>query len=259
MKNKKRLKALLKIHNKEVADARMNKLPRILLDLKENKLSRDKLIQIISTRYQVAHFFEDMLRLIINIIKNESYIPNNIRTKLLYSAEQNLKEELGEIIEYGGPHQTGREVFLNSLGIDYCEWKKNLGTYEDFGRVATSAKKLLKKLKSLISKGAVEAVSTLWYYENRISLDGINGDYHILLNAFEERFPEFKKEKYTEGDPLWHIASHSNHDEYHAQIAEAGLTECTSISGTEKKIISTCIEAKKVLDTFWNDCYKEIK
>lgn len=249
---------LTKLHQQEVSRYQNGEIPAILKALKETAVKRDDLKKIIFIRYQVAHFFEDMLRYMIVVIRNDTTLIRDQQEALVSAASQNLKEELGEFVEYGGPHREGREVLLSALGIDYQDWSKNLGTYNSPGNVSHAVKDLILSIKEIISRGAIEAITALWYYENRISLDGVLGDYYILLHAFETQFPEFKKPAYTEGDALWHIASHANHDEYHAGLAEDALHKVMSLCGSQQKILTTFEDMKKACDDFWNEIEKEL-
>ncbi len=242
------------IHQYEVQRYKEGNIPEILKMLKNNSLTRDQLTDLISIRYEAAHFFEDILRLIIKKIKEDVSLENTVQQKLLYSAEQNLKEELGEEEKYGGPHENGRKVLLTALGVDYEKWKGRLGTIENTLIPNVAPKKLIEEFKDVVNEGSIEAVSALWYYENRISLDGVVGDYYILLKAFEIKFPEFKKDTYQERDVLWHIASHAHHDEFHAQIAKDGLLSLVNTVDSVEKIERACEEMRKAIDTFWNDC-----
>ena len=233
-------------------------IPAVLYRLRRNEVTQLQLITLISIRYQFAHFFEDMLRHMIAVVdtglfhRNEDPLTSKEKTSLREAATQNLQEELGELESYGGPHREGREVLLSALGVDYQKWKSNLGTYDNPGEVHESVLMLLTELKRIISTGAVEAISCLWYYENKISLDGVEGDYCILLKAFEQRFPEFKKDDYKEGDVLWHISSHAEHDVYHAALAEKALQ-----SGHQSYVWVEAVdygvrETRMALEYFWD-------
>ena len=243
----------------EVRRYSLNEIPEILYRMKRGELSREQLISIVSTRYQIAHFFEEMLREMIRIIERGTFREGTWPLKpyaieeLRKAAAVNLSEELGEVKEYGGPHREGREVFLTTLGVDYKKWKSVLGTYDNIGEIDPGARTFLLRMKWIISLGAVEAISALWYYENRISLDHVHGDYHILLHAFEEKFPEFKKPggKYQEGDALWHIYSHADHDEHHANLAKNALKVIEGRGFWHESIENGVHETMKATDYFW--------
>ncbi len=246
------------IHIEEIDRSSTGGIPALLKALQKNSIDKKHLIGIISRRYQVAHFFEDMLRYMIDVIRNDGELSEAAQKGLFFAVEQNLKEELGEVAEYGGPHREGRRIFLTALGFDYQLWSRDLGMYDKLGILYPSARKLIEFIREVISRGSVEAVAALWYYENRISLDGIHGDYYILLSAFEKQFPEFKKTKYQEGDALWHLASHAQHDEYHAQLAENGLHAVASRTEVMNRITTTCRDMQIAFDTFWEDVYAEL-
>lgn len=240
---------LQSIHITEIDRYKQDNIPKLLLRLKTNQVGRDELIQIISTRYQVAHFFEDWLRLILKIIDSSNLLIE-IKKFLQNAVEQNLKEELGEVKEYGGPHKDGRSTLLKALGIDPVVWKKNIGNYTHLGELEIASKNLINSMKTIAKQGPFEAVIALWYYENRISLDGKLGDYYLLLSAFEHRYPEYHKNIYIEGDALYHIASHAKHDTYHAKLAEDAIVKC----GVSDEIVEkVCNQAQKAIDVFWNE------
>lgn len=238
------------IHTGEIERYKSDKIPSLLVKLKNKKVTKDDLIQIINVRYQAAHFFEDWLRFIIYIIKISSLFLKQ-KEVLSYAVEQNLKEELGEVEIYGGPHKNGRFIQLKALGIDPKVWIKDIGTYQNLKKIHPAARHLIQTLKKIAQTGPVEAVTALWYYENRISLDGVNGDYCLLLNTLESRFPDLYKEKYIEGDALYHIYSHSKHDEYHAKLAEDALDTLDFID--EDIVIKTCDLVRTAIDRFWDE------
>lgn len=244
------MNTLKSIHTNEVARYMSGNTPSLLFRLKNKEVSKEELIQIVQIRYQAAHFFEDWLRLIITVVSNSSLSPSEKQT-LSHAAKQNLREELGEVEIYGGPHRDGRIVQLEALGINPDTWAKELGTYNKLGDVHPAAKHLIESLRVIANRGPVEAITALWYYENRISLDGVNGDYCLLLHALESKFPELYKEEYVEGDALYHIASHAKHDEYHAKLAEDALE--ASGSATEHVITEVCDSVRIAVDRFWNE------
>lgn len=223
----------------EVVRYETSKIPEILFEMDRGGLSREQLITVISIRYQVAHFFEDMLREMLRIVARGTYregmcpLDPEVVQAFRKAITTNLREELGEIGDYGGPHKEGRKVFLTALGVDYDAWKQPLGTYHRLGTLHESAKSLVSRLQWIISRGAVEALAALWYYECRIALNRRHGDYHILLRAFEGQFPEFKKpdREYREGDVLWHLHSHAVHDECHARLAADALCTLEDVPG----------------------------
>ena len=246
-------------HQSEIKQYSLNQIPEVLYRMKRRELSREQLTEIISVRYQAAHFFEDMLREIMRVVDAGTYRGNQcpitpeVMVELRKAAALNLSEELGEVKEYGGPHREGREVLLTSLGVDYAKWQSTLGSYENIGDIDENAKWLVSRMRWIIQHGAIEAIAALWYYENRISLDHVYGDYHLLLHAFEEKFPEFKKpgSTYHEGDPLWHIYSHADHDEHHANLAKQSLLVMQPPGLWPDSIVFGLRESSKAIDYFW--------
>ena len=85
------------------------------------------------------------------------------------------------------------------------------------------------------------------------------GDYYILLKAFEKNFPELRLASYKEGDALWHIFSHAQHDTYHAQLAQDALNPILIERNSSERALKACLETRDAFDTFWNELYSEIK
>jgi hypothetical protein len=158
---------------------------------------------------------------------------------------------LGLNPEYGGPHTEGREVLLTALGVDYDNWKRDLGSYENLGNLSKVASDLIVTLREIIDEDPITAVAMLYYYEERISLDHM-GDYYKLLAGLETLYPEFKKDKYLEGDAFWHVYSHADHDEHHAQLAKDGLLAAVKSRYDLDKVLNGMQKAKIALDQFWN-------
>ncbi len=241
---------------------RLNQIPEILHRMKQGELTREQLISIIGVRYQAAHFFEEMLEDMHFAIHQgrfrtmEGEFPwPECKEALRAAVLTNLSEERGEIAEYGGPHSNARKVFLEALGVDYEKWQPDPCGYNSPERLDELVAYVLGQMQFAIHCGAIEAVAALWYYENRISLDGVHGDYCILLKAFEGAFPEFKKPQgsYKEGDPLWHLASHAQHDEHHAKLAEDALSTLDGKPGMWEDSIDIGIRtAHLALLNFWN-------
>ena len=252
-------RAIDSFHAGEVERYKRGEFPEILKRIEASDISKEKMVEVISTRYQVAHFFEDMLRRIIRGVE-ASELATNVKAALIHSVQVNLNEELGEVAEYGGPHREGREVLLNALGVDYETWKKDLGIYENLGKLNPIARELVESLKRIIDTDPIAAVAMLYSYEDKISLDGV-GDYHKLLAGLEKLYPELAKadSKYVEGDALWHIYSHADHDEHHAALAKSGLVESVSTEADLSKLQTGMTRAKIALDTFWNNLEEGIK
>lgn len=244
-------------HAREVEKYKRGEMPAVLKNIKEGAVTREQITRVMTTRYQAAHFFEDMLKRIIQNIRSAG-LSSEIQTPLVQSVEQNLREELGEAAAYGGPHREGREVLLKALGVDYEEWRSKLGTYNELGNLDPAAGKLIESLRKITDENPITAVALLYYYEDRISLDG-EGDYHVLLGGLEKLFPELSKETYVEGDALWHVSSHADHDVHHAALAKDALTHAVrnqiDIASLEKGLSET----KSALDAFWNELGQEIK
>lgn len=214
------------------------KIPTVLKLLKSDYLNRAVLRELIIKRCELAHFFEDQLRYIIEIIK-KSDISINLRPKFLKAVEQNLDEELGKISEYGNrAHKDDRAIFLNALGVDYTIWSSALGNYDGLGQVHLATKFIISAVRPLIALGPIAALTVLWYWEHRLSRGG-EGEFFIFLRAFEKKFPEFKKDSYQEGDVLWWLSSHADHDTYHAQLAADALKSIETDNNLVQWILRT--------------------
>lgn len=215
-------KTIVDFHASEMARYSAGQIPEVLKSLENGEITREQLTELIATRYQAAHFFEDMLKRLIDRIENDSSLSEETKSTMKKSVQQNLDEEMGLNADYGGPHVEGREDLLKALNRNYEEWKSKLGDYNNLGELEDSAKAMIEEMKRIIDESSVAGLAALYNYEDRISLDGI-GDYYILLKGLEKLFPEFKKDKYVEGDEFWHIYSHADHDEHHAALAKRGI------------------------------------
>jgi hypothetical protein len=242
-------------------ECRLNQIPEILYRMNRGELERQQLVEVITVRYQVAHFFEAMLEQMLRVIdagrfrEKDGQLYPDVIPALRHAVAQNLREERGEAEEYGGPHAKGRAALLQALGVDYAQWQNLLGTYEHLGALDEFAKYAVTQLKYFTSLGGIEAVSILWHYEWSISRDGVCGDYCVLLRAFEHAFPEFANPSglYREGDPLWHLYSHARHDEYHAELAEQALVALDGKRGLWGESIQLGIQQTYfILRNFWN-------
>ncbi|MDO8620404.1 MAG: hypothetical protein Q7R64_03610 [bacterium] len=235
---------------------RRNRIPEIVFAMKQHMLSCQQLREVVSVRYEVAHYFILMLSHMLHVIETGTYregsckVSKVVKDALHFAVTENLKEENGDVPAYGGPHYKGRALLLSALGFNYENWSARLGTYGNLIRVDPSARYLVAEMKKTIELGAVEAVSALWYYEMRITLD-----YPILLSALEKKFPELLKDDgtYREGDALWHLASHARHDEHHAKLAEDALALLSGTPGMWGDSMEH--GARRTLfavDNFWN-------
>jgi len=230
--------------------------PEILIGLQENQFSREELVKILCTRYQAAHFFVGMLEHMLQSIDRGTYRDKDRLDPSLIPifrsvVADNLSEELGLKKGYGGPHSEGRKNLLEALGVDYDAWAAPLGTYDVPGPgVHEGVGYILHQVKGVIACGAVEALTVLWYYENRITLD-----YPLLLHAFEYRFPTLRRTdgRYAERDPLWHLASHAEHDSGHARTAVYALARLQGLPGMWHESIENGVhETWKGVENFWN-------
>ena len=252
-------KILKRIHKEDVMRYCNNQICHALLCVKKGHATKDQLSRLISIRYQLAHFFEEFLQHVMKTV-TESSLPDNQKTALYNAVHENYLEEVGENLEYGGPHSEGRETLLNALGYDYEKWQQPLGSFQNPGVVNISVGLMIEKIKNVVDRGPIEAMTVLWYYENRISLEDGLGDYYIILSAFEKAFPEFKKpiDDYKEGDVLWHLASHAFHDTYHAQLVIDGFKNVPYTAQIHHTILSVCIELRTSFDWFWNVLWSEV-
>ena len=174
--------------------------------------TKDQLSRLIGIRYQLCSFFEEFLQHVMKTV-TESSLPDNQKTALYNAVHENYLEEVGENLEYGGPHSEGRETLLNALGM-IMKMATTIRFISKSGVVNISVGLMIEKIKNIwLESRPIEAMTVLWYYENRISLEDGLGDYYIILSAFGKAFQNLKKpiDDYKEGDVLWHLASHAFH------------------------------------------------
>lgn len=233
---------------------RSGQAPRLLQRIASGSLTRPQLTEVISIRYQVAHFFEDMLRCLIHVIDDASDISDEARPQLRHAVQANLDDELGKAGYGSQPHLEGRRDMLQALGIDYDQWSSQLGTYNHFGDVRPAALGLLVRMRHAVMLHPLAGVAALLEYEHRISLHGA-GDYWMLLQGLEKLFPELcpHGRGYREGDPFWHIFSHAQHDDHHAKLAEDGLVAAIRNENDAMPIFSGLVIARYAVDCFWID------
>lgn len=240
---------LASVHGIECLRYQTNSLPNTLKNLKNNSYSQDELKVLICRRYQLAHLFEQMLEYMLEQVKNKTrFWPKAKKGKFLFAIEQNILEEKGGVAEYGKAHIEGRKIILNALAVDYNQEYAKIGSFDNPTGIP-AARSFFEKIKSLIDLGSVETLVVLWYYENRICLSENLGDYWIMLRSFENKFPQWTKEVYVEGDIFWHLYSHAVHDEFHAQYCEDALALLSAKNS--KKIKNLCRKMQEIFDEFW--------
>lgn len=249
---------LLDIQQVEVSRYQKNDIPLCLQFLKTGYIEQKYLKKMILYRYELSHMFVGLLEHIAKVVL-ESSLPKEEKQSLYKAVYANYLDETGE--GYGGPHHEGRKMLIESLGENYENYVSVLGTYKKPGRVHGFTTELLDSIKQIVTQGPIQAITLLWYYENRISLENGLGDYFILLRAFERTFPQWKKAsiaEYKEGDPLYHLASHADHDTHHAQLCFDGLASILFSEDELKNIEYTCIKMTVAFDRFWNQLWKEV-
>lgn len=242
-------------------------LPNTLKKICLGEIHSKYLVTITLRRYALAHFFVGMLERMQETIekgKNRySKIQGEQRENLLLAVTKNLDEELGKVEGYGGPHINGRKDFLKYFDHDYEDLYGKIGSFDcpiDTNLLSSRPAyvEFANSVNELFTVGgchdhSVMAVAILWYYENRISLDGIHGDYPILLKALKKSFPILKKETYAEGDPLYHIWSHAQHDPCHAKYCEDALISLPNEYA--KDVLHACSQMRFLFDNFWEEIY----
>ncbi|MBS3922044.1 MAG: hypothetical protein KGZ37_02705 [Nitrosarchaeum sp.] len=243
-------RTLASVHGTECLRYQTNSLPNTLKNLKNNAYSQNELKVLICRRYQLAHLFEQMLEYMLEQVKYKTKFWSKAKKeKFLFAIEQNILEEKGGVAEYGKAHIEGRKIILNALDVDYDQEYAKIGSFDNPTGIP-AARRFFKKIKKLIDLGSIETLVVLWYYENRISLSDKLGDYWIMVRAFEEAFPKWKKSKYVEGDVFWHLYSHAVHDEFHAKYCEDALTLLSSRNS--KKVQKVCEKMRVIFDEFWD-------
>lgn len=250
---------LHEIHYNEVARYQKNDIPLCLQFMKTGHIEKKHLKKVILYRYELSHMFVGLLEHIMKIILKSS-LPNEEKQALHKAVNDNYLDEVGQA-EYGGSHDEGRKVFIESLGENYENYSSILGTYQNPGQIHKFTFDIINIIKQIVEEGPIQAIALLWYYENRISLENGLGDYFILLRAFERTFPNWKKSNvadYKEGDPLYHLASHADHDTHHAQLCIDGLSKAKLTVDELKGVEYACIRLAVAFDHFWNQLWKEV-
>lgn len=216
--------------------------------------------EIVARRYQAAHFFEDMLRLILKEIAAARDLSPRAKQALDHSVRANLEEEIGQSGDYGGePHSQGRRQLLEALGYDYERWVEGLGTYDALGNLHPSAEYLVSGLRGLVKIHPIVGVAVLMHYEDRISFikgKKQKGDYPELLGTLEDS-ATFRRshhgEPYPPDHPLYHLWSHSQHDVRHAQLALDGLLTAVGSWRYLKLILLGLFGAEELITKFWKE------
>lgn len=218
--------------------------PAFFNKVDSNEASREELAEQMLDRYQLSFFFNDYLAKLLETLASAGYGKDHPLVKTL---AENLAEELGTAgTEYGNfIHETSRTQFIKKLGVNYPAWAESLGSLEALGKVSTKVKAFYESYLGLL-KNPVKAYAALAYWEWRVSRS--EGDYTLFLKAFEKLYPEFKAEAYVPGDALWHLYSHSVHDDEHA----AALFKALEKTGRTDDIIAGLTEGARVWDAFWN-------
>ena len=229
-------------------EARLQKVgrPPFFKQVEQDGVRRDELVSALLTRYQVSHFFNDILGRTLERLEEEG-VPNN--DPLTATLRENLDEELGQSDNpYGEEvHDDARARLIGALGIDYSAWSGKLGTFQNPGQLDSNPERFVHGMKALTEGPVIPLYSAMAYWEWRVSRSG-EGDYKLFLDAFERLFPELKRETYSNTDALWHLYSHSVHDDDHAQAFLRALSTTKNVD----PIISGFHSASALWDRFWN-------
>ncbi len=230
------------LENEEVRLQTQGK-PTFFNKVDSNEASREELAAQMLNRYQLSFFFNDYLAKLLETLGTAGYGKNH---PLVTTLAENLAEELGTAgTEYGNfIHENSRAQFIKKLGVDYTSWASSLGSLEALGNVSEKVKNFYEAYLGLL-KDPVKAYAALAYWEWRVSRS--EGDYTLFLKAFEKLYSEFKAEAYVPGDALWHLYSHSVHDDEHA----AAFFQALEKTGQSDEIIAGFTEAAQVWDVFW--------
>lgn len=237
----------------ELTEVAAGNMPPLLkrLSTAEASLGREQLRDIISLRYETAHFFEALLRRLINQLKRQ---PGDQYNPLLEALEKNLAEEVGEAaVDYGPAHVEGRQRLLEAIGVNYQEWVSGLGNdLDDLKGVHRPARDLLEGYISLIDTNPLAAGTAMLYYEGRIP----RVDYPILIQAVEKvyGFPQAKQPT----DTRWHLDSHAEHDVYHEAELVDGVVAAVITELDQRIVQATLIQTKLRWNFFWEDLATEI-
>ena len=243
---------------KVAIEARINtgmKPAEVLRKLAEGELGKDHLKHLMSMRYQVSNFFEPLLERLLAAVKNK--LPE--KTQLAVALESNLEEEKGEGAQsspddFGTTvHDDDRHRLLKSLGLDPKPWKAKLGSLNELGDgMHPVAKIFVARMRDLIDRDPIAAYAAFAFWESRASVPGV-GDYVYLLKAFETFCQEFHREDgYRKGDPLFHIASHAQHDVTHADNFINALTADAGSAEEQKSTMDGINFASASWNEFWD-------
>jgi hypothetical protein len=219
-------------------------------------LDRSQMRVLVSVRYQMATFFEDLLsRLIDKVRVNVDSLSDDLVGKILSVLEHNLLEERGMQLgdkegEYQRPHFEDRKCLLEALGYDYEQWRAGLGFIDFFGETLHFlVRSLLVRYKELIDGNWMRGLAGMYVYERRIPVD-----YKLLHSALEHAFVRELMGMDQPGQPLYHLASHVRGDVWHAdELAGALVFALRSGRGSYDNVDQGVIEARDAWDQFWID------
>lgn len=219
--------------------------PEFFTAVERGEVSRDELVSALLERYELSHVFNDILAQLLQCLKGEGVAAEDPLTQTL---QKNLDEELGQAgTQYGNfLHSNSRARLVNALGQDYATWTERQGTWKEPGLVSPRSTAFLDGHRQLLAGPVIPAYSAMTYWEWRVSRES-QGDYVQFLKAFERLFPELKKAAYRPDDPLWHLHSHSVHDDEHASAFLEALRARESAS-----VVSGFTHASVLWDTYWN-------
>lgn len=229
--------------NKEDTRLQTTHRPAFFAAVENGELSKEALREEMLKRYELSLFFNDYLAKLLDTLGRAGYAADH---PLVSTLAENLAEELGVAgTEYGNfIHENSRAQFIRALGVDYPAWAQSKGSLDQFGDLAEKVKAFYQGYCALLST-PTQAYAALAYWEWRVSRP--DGDYKQFLNAFESLYPEFKKEAYVPGDALWHLYSHSVHDDDHA----AAFFKALRHDANPKDILTGVARGAALWDAFW--------
>jgi len=218
--------------------------PAFFTAVENGELTKETLREEMLKRYELSLFFNDYLAKLLETLGQAGYAADH---PLASTLAENLAEELGVAgTEYGNfIHENSRAQFIRALGVDYPTWAQAKGSLDQLGDLAEKVKAFYQGYCELLST-PVQAYAALAYWEWRVSRP--DGDYKQFLNAFEALYPEFKKDAYVPGDALWHLYSHSVHDDDHA----AAFFKALRHDSTPSDILAGVAKGATLWDAFWS-------
>lgn len=160
--------------------------------------------------------------------------------------QENLDEELGLVNTSFGQfgHNLSRQNYLQAVSADQPELLDRPKHLASVVFIETHNKIIDSELVSTKLAYALMA-----YWEWRVSRP--NSDYSLILKSVEQVMPELKKEVYVPGDPLYHVYSHAELDQDHAEEFINVLKASVKTNQDLNDIVLGVRLGRKLWDYYW--------